>query len=110
MKTAEEILENYEGKSPSSDGHGWVDMDSGGSWYYEDNVLSAMTEYANQDKWISVEDSLPKENIDVLVHDATCLQYIATYTGEDYIFYCEDMQEFIKTITHWQPLPNPPTK
>ena len=57
-----------------------------------------MQEYANQSKWISVEEIEPK-------------------IGSEVLFYCEHSKEttvdivrynYKRDYTHWQPLPQPP--
>lgn len=62
-------------------------------------------------EWISVEDRLPEDRIDVLV----CMnggKEVAVITGVAFIgdngnwFDYHNFQ--LRSITHWQPLPEPP--
>jgi len=120
MKTAEEILKE---RYPE---------------LYEDKTtfftaLSAMEEYANQSKWISVEDRLPEIGERALVigwsstdyrysssvynNDSEPEQYIVVWDGKnsttvaaiDDGAFCGNYQYIcIDNITHWQPLPEKP--
>ena len=75
-------------------------------------------------KWISVEDKLPKSGQKVLVyinkHGEPLKQQTAIYerwsvyidgvesnSGYDFSFVLQELQGY---ITHWQPLPSPPCK
>ncbi len=111
-KTAEEILYNYEGHSPSSDGHGWVEMDSGGSWYHKDKVIEAMEEFAAQDKWISVDVDLPPFNLGVMVFIPLENNHITAGMLDislDWVLLDEYRTPECE-VTHWMELPNAPTK
>ena len=124
MKTAEEILKE---RYPE---------------LYEDKTtfltafkmyISAMEEYANQSKWISVEDRLPEIGERALVigwsstdyrysssvynNDSEPEQYIVVWDGKnsttvaaiDDGAFCGNYQYIcIDNITHWQPLPEKP--
>lgn len=50
------------------------------------------------DNWISVKDRLPAHPGDVLAYDGQC--WVASYDEDGWR---------VKGITHWQPLPEPPT-
>ena len=52
------------------------------------------------DRWISVEDRLPEERKIVLVYDGKGAWLSWIYKGEWHDRFC--------TVTHWQPLPEPP--
>ena len=55
-------------------------------------------------KWISVEDKLPEDHLDVLVWEE--------HAGRDYAlsYYVDGLGWYKGTpdVTHWQPLPKPP--
>ncbi len=95
--------------------------------------ISAMEEYANQSKWISVEDRLPEIGERALVigwsstdyrysssvynNDSEPEQYIVVWDGKnsttvaaiDDGAFCGNYQYIcIDNITHWQPLPEKP--
>lgn len=58
-------------------------------------------------KWISVKERLPEHFSSVLVFGQsirTCALY------EDGIFYCDFRLPKHEDITHWMPLPEPPTE
>jgi len=65
--------------------------------------------YANQPKWISVEDSLPPEKVMKISED------VIVYDGKDVFIDCYDYEfnqwcriKYKSTITYWQPLPTEP--
>lgn len=58
-------------------------------------------------KWISIEEQLPPNNIDIIMfHDV-----LGIYTGYvlngEYYFYAYG-EPFYNHVTHWMPLPEPP--
>lgn len=61
-------------------------------------------------KWISVKDRLPIKLIDeVLCSDILNSQFVAIYNNGN--FYQADVpNEILLEITHWMPLPEPPSK
>ena len=72
-------------------------------------------------EWISVKDKLPPYNLDVLVYRPNMAMKIlvdnyAGYYGEDDAEWHEGWAKYGKDIhnnpliTHWMPLPEPPTK
>ena len=64
-------------------------------------------------KWISVKDKLPKNDaVEVLVkHKNYSCYFIATYydIGDRWFFRKEIGHVGTSEITHWMPLPPPPT-
>lgn len=48
--------------------------------------------------WISVEDRLPKMGAMVLATDGEVVTIVQRITAEN----------FMRLVTHWQPLPDPP--
>lgn len=77
-------------------------------------ALAAMEEYAGQDKWIPVEDLVPKDNGHGVTHEVICCNvnhprnaFTASYDYSDGKWY--EGREGIKvTVTHWQPKPVKP--
>ena len=70
-------------------------------------------------EWISVKDELPQIFVDVLVHPQHDTPYSSKITAEldsdgFWVVQCEDSHycydEIIKGVTHWMPLPKPPTQ
>jgi hypothetical protein len=69
----------------------------------------------NPYEWISVEDRLPETNEDVLIYRGKrigCLVNVYTYLGnneweDEYGYWSRTDDE---SITHWMPLPTPPTE
>jgi hypothetical protein len=65
-------------------------------------------------KWISVKDELPDKDQDVLIYRGnhiSDMMYVYTYLGnneweDDYGYWSRTDDE---GITHWMPLPTPPT-
>ena len=83
-------------------------------WESTKNLAKAMF-YAGQAKaqavqeWISVEDSLPNRQVNVLVaskHNFVCIASL-TNNHKNNKFYDGDSLA-INSITHWMPLPKPP--
>ena len=63
---------------------------------------------AKPDKgWISVEDRLPDDCVEVLIHDTYCGVLIGWHNKKDNVFTCEFANQ-LDDVTHWQPLPDPP--
>ncbi len=61
----------------------------------------------NADKWISVNDRLPENCIEVLVYDTDCGIVIGWYDKEIGDF-AADFISPLDAVTHWQPLPEKP--
>jgi hypothetical protein len=57
--------------------------------------------------WISVEERLPQDHLNVIVHTTDCETTIAWYSlsNECWMQGC-NFYEY--NVTHWQPLPEPP--
>ena len=75
-------------------------------------ILKAMEEYANQDKWISIENELPYYNQYVLVSlkSGTILkvQFLLEMNGSFFKYGERKISVGSNQVTHWQPLPAPP--
>ena len=81
-------------------------------------VLPAMEEYANQDKWIKTEDQLPsidesdswnklhKVSIEVFTHSEFGMRKGRYYYHSD--GWSITSVTGTVSVTHWQPLPAPP--
>ncbi len=93
MKTAEEIILMY----ANDDLH-------------VDTLIKMLNEFANQDRWISVEESLPNANDPVLIcfpDETTRVKRIeigAMYNDKSWYTSVAYEDEDIY-VTHWQPLP-----
>lgn len=62
---------------------------------------------AAQSEWISVEERLPETETSVLVFTERGYIFLSWASNEDvFWFYNEDEND---RVTHWQPLPAPPT-
>ena len=88
-------------------------------WEVIDNLQNKITELESKSQWISVEDGLPitesqiiKDNLKYMTVDVIC------FDG-NLVFQCEfragNTIEFwsgfdSENITHWMPLPAPPSK
>ena len=102
IETVANILSDYE------------DQLSDGYTFYSDNVDRVLEKLASEivesisDKWISVDDRLPPENLSVLV----CFKGAAWLPEKMFyrsgIWYHMQGNPFINKPTHWMPLPDPP--
>lgn len=82
--------------------------------YTVSDIVAAMELYANQfksattDEWISVSERLPEDKIDYQVGDIE-----SDNVGQGW-YHQEEKKWFTEpfdiNVTHWQPLPQPPTK
>ena len=73
----------------------------------EQKGLATLTEQAMaQDKWISVDVELPKDEQQVLSTDKLGRVYLSTYLRGKFklLFHCDNHC----LVTHWMPLPTPP--
>jgi len=64
-------------------------------------------------EWINVNDRLPEDQEHYLVRTPltfpkNCIYQIAEFYTDNYEFYNEQ-DEHLNDVTHWQPLPEPPT-
>lgn len=76
--------------------------------HYDDEIKrlkAADVQPVNQ--WISVNDRLPENCIEVLVYDTDCGIVIGWYDKEIGDF-AADFISPLDAVTHWQPLPEPP--
>ena len=62
--------------------------------------------------WISVEDELPRKEINVLMVSSGCAETLCGYRCKNgkYGWYCYNDDEYWHNITHWMPLPQLPKK
>lgn len=64
-------------------------------------------------KWISVKEKMPKKGKWVLVYDQFGgFRQISTaqWDGEEWMDYLLSKHDYSDAITHWMPLPKPPTR
>jgi len=80
------------------------------SAYDIENIIHIIDQYTkDQSAWVSVDDRLPEEDEAYQVTDGTYVN-ISEWDGEDELFLpCADAP-FFGSVTHWQPLPLPPTQ
>jgi len=58
--------------------------------------------------WIKVEDQMPKkECLAIGYQNEIIIGYIGKDAGGQ--FFCENDHEMLDKVTHWMPLPEPPT-
>ena len=74
-------------------------------------VDGAIKEFKHQgyyvSKWTSVDEALPEDCIEVLVYDKECKIIMGWYNKKENIWSADFVGE-LETVTHWQPLPEPP--
>ena len=68
----------------------------------------------NNNEWISVKDRLPENNRneDFIVFDNffdTCNISTASFSDGNWYDYLGDLHKYNDDITHWMPLPKPPS-
>jgi hypothetical protein len=101
IESAEEVLKKY-----SHSKH--IAEVTGEAWYEKETVVEAMEEYANQkanDRWICVDDELPKNTNQILLFEGLILAGYYLPTAK--MMYDVNGVK-LHNITHWQPLPNKP--
>ena len=67
-------------------------------------------------EWISVEDSLPKKNANVLLNVVarrrgkpfSCIGFYSVEPDDEPCFILDDNFTILKGVTHWMPLPDAP--
>ena len=67
-------------------------------------------------EWISVEDSLPEKNANVLLNVVarrrgkpfSCIGFYSVEPDDEPCFILDDNFTILKGVTHWMPLPKPP--
>lgn len=77
---------------------------------YEDTGLKPeeVAELAKDSGWISVKDRLPEQGQEVLLWEVGT-PYDETYKHYSMVVYDPELwQPWLKFVTHWRPLPEPP--
>jgi hypothetical protein len=114
MKKEKEIIEQANKIFPLTDR---IPLELG----YHENDLAEKQQEAfklacnwtqQQDNWISVEDTLPKEKTYVLNYGQGGRQFTSFFKLGKFKCYNPFSEELetAELVTHWQPLPNPPNK
>jgi hypothetical protein len=93
-------------------GHGWLET----LLRFQNYLLSlsgvktepVADKTATRNEWISVRDRLPKKGIEVICVGYKGEMLIGSVYGRDLIC-CESENDMLTDITHWQPLPEPPS-
>ncbi len=70
-------------------------------------ITAAAHRYAEGGKWISVKDKLPDERQQVLCFASGERIFTAICVNRGFLTW--DEYEECELVTHWQPLPQPPT-
>lgn len=81
--------------------------------YYLGKEATQQQAIATGEKWVSLETGLPEKSGDYIIHakftaDCPFAVYEARYSDKNKQFYSNAIKS--KKVTHWQPLPQPPTK
>ena len=58
-------------------------------------------------RWTSVDEALPQDCTEVLIYDKECGIIMGWYNEKDKVWSADFVCE-LETVTHWQPLPEPP--
>lgn len=62
-------------------------------------------------KWISVDERLPEDEQDCIIYTGTQMFDGAIYWQSDKVWHVSEVGDLSTTeVTHWQPLPSPPTE
>lgn len=74
-----------------------------------DKAGTLLTTYPSrqQDNWISVDDKFPENGQIIIVFDLDEVEFSEYYGSKFYFVNCGATYV---NVTHWQPLPKPPTK
>ena len=73
-------------------------------WVHEDEAADVQP----VDRWISVKERLPENDTEVMLYDTDCGIVFGWYDDEREDFVAEFISP-LDAVTHWQPLPEPPT-
>lgn len=73
-------------------------------------LLSAIQVVKQHSDWISVDERLPENGSYVLGYDTDYFNKICVYSYGNGIWLSYPIQSPTKTVTHWQPLPQPPSE
>lgn len=75
----------------------------------EASDIQAVVGFAREWQWVSVGNELPEPQSRVMAFASNGRVFQALYDGEAFACYTINSQEFyVGSVTHWQPLPNPP--
>lgn len=75
-------------------------------------LKTELKDKAMGDRWIEIEDSIPKHDATILVHTKGGKNLCSIFKERrGFMIYdiSEDDLELIEQVTHWMPLPNKPT-
>ena len=75
----------------------------------ENSIESADVQPVNQ--WISCKDKMPEHGVTVLIYAGNHMIMLAWYDKDmEYFYICDSDYKYNPLdVTHWQPLPEPPT-
>ncbi len=88
----------------------WINTDSDLSWRYDPHPKSSLDSIPSVNNWISVEEKLPEYWVEVLWYDWTYQEIVELWKHDDWDYFVDCTENMEKKVTHWQPLPNLPTK
>ena len=75
-----------------------------------DDVMDIIAHGVTVQEWISVDDRLPEEKVNCIVHYKHAYCNNDGYWAIGFCFYDGEKFQFDQAykVTHWMPLPNPP--
>ncbi len=77
--------------------------------YVKDDMINGLNNLpTKEDDWVSVDEGLPDDHVLILCFDGKQIQ-TAKYWADTNQYFSLALDGFMK-VTHWQPLPSPPTK
>ena len=110
MKTAEEILDELISNRNKHGQYDFVMLTSD----VKDIAIQAMHDYAStrsmESQWIDVKERLPENEDTVLISNINTQSLTTTAIHIDGKFFMLELQQIADEVTHWMPLPQPPTK
>ena len=102
-------------KAPKWDGHSPYDaIERIGNLScegYRKQSAATDTNVGRKSEWISVEDRLPEKSGDYITYHDHGHCGVIYYNASIHlwnVYYFEDTQNAIRSVTHWMPIPNPP--
>ena len=75
-----------------------------------DKIMKIASSRSMESQWIDVKERLPENEDTVLISNINTQSLTTTAIHIDGKFFMLELQQIADEVTHWMPLPQPPTK